>query len=160
MKNLIQFIKEDISTDELSEYNEKTVFYHVSKEEITKLNDFPMFCFYDIEEAYALRDNFVADTREPVYIYKFNVTGKVLTFEESEEFADEDITIDLISNPNENELRSLVKDIQDNIGDNNIVGVTILDYSQKNYQDDAFSILLFNPIKCVKNFKKWKVSKR
>ena len=167
MKSLVnyineKYINEDLVTKEIKSYKSNMTFYHVSVKKITQdtLTDYPMFCFYDYKQAKALKRN-VESEYEYEYsykykpsIYKFNIQGKILNFDETEKLInDDDLLTSLVENPDEKELKKLVKKIKRKINDDNVVAITILDYSQENYNDDAFSLLIFNPKESVKNLK-------
>ena len=77
----------------------------------------------------------------------------VLNFNETKKLINDDLLTSLVENPDEKELKKLVKKIKRKINDDNVVAITILDYSQENYNDDAFSLLIFNPKESVKNLK-------
>ena len=167
MKSLVKYINEnyineDLVTKEIKSYKSNMTFYHVSVKKITQdtLTDYPMFCFYDYKQAKALKHNVESDYEyEYSYkykpsIYKFNIQGKILNFDETEKLInDDDLLTSLVENPDKKELKKLVKNIKRKINDDNVVAITILDYSQENYNDDAFSLLIFNPKESVKNFK-------
>lgn len=167
MKGLVDYINEnyineDLVTKEIKSYKSNMTFYHVSVKKITQdtLTDYPMFCFYDYKQAKALKRN-VESEYEYEYsykykpsIYKFNIQGKILNFDETEKLInDDDLLTSLVENPDEKELKKLVKKIKRKINDDSVVAITILDYSQENYNDDAFSLLIFNPKESVKNLK-------
>ena len=164
MKSLVNYINEnyineDLVTKEIKSYKSNMTFYHVSVKKITQdtLTDYPMFCFYDYNQAKALKRN-VESEYEYSYkykpsIYKFNIQGKILNFDETEKIINDDLLTSLVENPDEKELKKLVKKIKRKINDDNVVAITILDYSQENYNDDAFSLLIFNPKESVKNLK-------
>ena len=167
MKSLVKYINEnyineDLVTKEIKSYKSNMTFYHVSVKKITQdtLTDYPMFCFYDYKQAKALKHNVESDyEHEYSYkykpsIYKFNIQGKILNFDETEKLInDDDLLTSLVENPDKKELKKLVKKIKRKINDDSVVAITILDYSQENYNDDAFSLLIFNPKESVKNFK-------
>lgn len=167
MKSLVKYINEnyineDLVTKEIKSYKSNMTFYHVSVKKITQdtLTDYPMFCFYDYKQAKALKHNVESDYEyEYSYkykpsIYKFNIQGKILNFDETEKLInDDDLLTSLVENPDKKELKKLVKKIKRKINDDSVVAITILDYSQENYNDDAFSLLIFNPKESVKNFK-------
>lgn len=166
MKSLVNYINEnyineDLVTKEIKSYKSNMTFYHVSVKKITQdtLTDYPMFCFYDYNQAKALKRNVESDYEyEYSYkykpsIYKFNIQGKILNFDETEKLINDDLLTSLVENPDEKELKKLVKKIKRKINNDSVVAITILDYSQENYNDDAFSLLIFNPKESVKNLK-------
>ena len=166
MKSLVNYINEnyineDLVTKEIKSYKSNMTFYHVSVKKITQdtLTDYPMFCFYDYKQARALKGNVESDYEyEYSYkykpsIYKFNIHWKILNFDDTEKLINDDLLTSLVENPDEKELKKLVKKIKRKINDDNVVAITILDYSQENYNDDAFSLLIFNPKESVKNLK-------
>ena len=112
----------------------------------------------DYKQAKALKRNVESDYeysyKYKPSIYKFNIQGKILNFNETEKLInDDDLLTSLVENPDEKELKKLVKKIKRKINDDSVVAITILDYSQENYNDDAFSLLIFNPKESVKNLK-------
>ena len=162
MKSLVNYINEnyineDLVTKEIKSYKSNMTFYHVSVKKITQdtLTDYPMFCFYDYNQAKALKRNVESDYeyKYKPSIYKFNIQGKILNFDETEKLINDDLLTSLVENPDEKELKKLVKKIKRKINDDSVVAITILDYSQENYNDDAFSLLIFNPKESVKNLK-------
>ena len=158
MRSLVEYINEDLVTKEIKSYKSNMTFYHVSTKKITQetLTDYPMFCFYDYKQAKALKRNFEFgyEHDDKPKIYKFNLQGKILNFDETTNLInDDDLLTSLVENPDEKELKRLVKTIKRKINDNSVVAITILDYSQEDYNDDAFSLLIFNPKESVKNFK-------
>ena len=82
-----------------------------------------------------------------------NIQGKILKCEETKKRSNEELLTSRGENPDEKELKRLVKKIKGKINDDSVVAITIHDYSQENYNDDTFSLLIFNPKESVKNFK-------
>ena len=155
MKCLVDYINEALVTKKIKSYKSDMTFYHVSVEKITQetLTDYPMFCYYDYKQAKELKHNFEFEYGEESYLYKFNIQGKILNFDETKKLINDELLISLVENPDEKELKRLVKKIKGKINDDSVVAITIHDYSQENYNDDTFSLLIFNPKESVKNFK-------
>lgn len=136
--------------------NSKHKYYHISSEKLTKesIKDFPMFVF-DIEhkdESDAMIEN-TKWTKPIQYFITFNDNMKILDAKKSIELLDsidKNLLADIVSNPNKTELLNIIKKIENNA---NIDGITISDYSQKNYNKDADSVLIFHPNKFIKNIK-------
>lgn len=136
--------------------NSKHKYYHISSEKLTKesIKDFPMFVF-DIEhkdESDAMIEN--TKWNKPIqYFITFNDNMKILDAKKSIELLDsidKNLLADIVSNPNKTELLNIIKKIENNA---NIDGITISDYSQKDYNKDTDSVLIFHPNKFIKNIK-------
>ena len=71
-----------------------------------------MFCFYDYKQAKALKRNVESDYeysyKYKPSIYKFNIQGKILNFDETEKLInDDDLLTSLVENPDEKELKKI-----------------------------------------------------
>ena len=145
-------LNEDLVTKQKN-YTNKTKFYHGSVEKISKIKDLPMFCFFDRNEVMALCKNLSEEYGEPCYLYSFNINGRILSYNQTIDIIEDDILMDLTCNLSEKELRQYIQEIKKCINDDSVVGITVLDYSQRNFDDDAYSVFIFNPNESIINWK-------
>lgn len=137
MKTIVDYINES-STNNI-------ILYHCSRQKINNVKDTPLFFFDNKKESNALYKNLKMDGSAYQYKFIYNSDINVLDIDESLQYIDDDLSCDLISNPNTNELIDMCNEIQNNINSNKCDGVTIIDYSQIDMNNDTDSILLFNP---------------
>ena len=87
------------------------------------------------------------------FLYSFNINGRILSYNQTIDIIEDDILMDLTCNLSEKELRQYIQEIKKSINDDSVVGITVLDYSQRNFDDDAYSVFIFNPNESIINWK-------
>ena len=144
MKDLNKFINESLKD---------IILYHVSREQINKIEDSPLFLFDNTKESNALYKNTKYESSAYQYKLIFDKSINILNYKDSKEYFDEDTEADLCSNPTTEELKSICDKIESK---SKADGITIMDYSQVDYNEDTESIIIFHPNKFIKNIKKIK----
>ena len=146
--NLSKYLNDDKNTNK-----DSIILYHVSRRNINRLKDSPLFFFDNTEESNALYKNLKLDGSAYQYKFIFDKSINILNLDNTHKYVDNDTETDLVSNPDAKELKLICNDIEEKSKSD---GITIMDYSQINHNEDTESILIFHPDKFIKSFKKIK----
>lgn len=151
MKNITNFILENTKTN--------IVCYHTSTKNLnlSTIKDFPMFVFgKDFkDESDAMFDN-NSYRRVKQYEIELSPDIKILDLKKSKDLfnkIDDSFIAAILSNPSKKELLKITQTLEENT---DVDAVTVPDYSQKDYNKDTESILIFHPDKFIKNVKRIK----
>jgi len=137
-----KFINESLS---------KITAFHVSIYPIKKFNPTPAWFTPSRELAHYYYKN-IKDEHSEAYVYKVEIKGDILTFNELEEICSKieidvyDLVADLTANPSVKEIEYLTKNIKIYC---NCDGFYMNDYDPRDNYKDVESILVFDPEKNV-----------
>ena len=131
------------------------IYYHISiGREIKKIQDSPLFVFDDIKESNALYQNAINDHMTiknfKVYQYKFIIQKdiKILDKNETRKLITEEEYSSLLENPNKEDLLKFRKTFEKR---SDADAITLMDYSQIDFNKDYPSILILHPNKFIKD---------
>lgn len=147
MKSLLTYIYEQIEND--------LIYYHVSiGRKINKIQDSPIFVFDNIDESNAFYQNGVYDhitfKNYKVYQYKFLIQKdiKILDKNETQKLITEEEYATLLENPDKEDLLKFRKAFEKR---SDADAITLMDYSQIDFNKDYPSVLILHPNKFVKD---------
>lgn len=154
---LRNIIKEEVKNI-LNEIKISGIVYHISSDQIKKLKNIPIWFSLKYSQSQGFYRSHHSQFGD-AYVYSANINGE-LAYDADKKiiklFNDADIdmdeyVLDLTSNPTSSEIlnhpgtKLLLK--------NKYCGIKHSDYDPRDFNKDTKAVLIFNPSKCVTNFK-------
>lgn len=161
IKPFEQFINELLDYSlYLKDRNVKGKVYHVSRIEINKLTNQPMW--FALEKTHSTKGwfkNIIDENGKEAYQYEADIVGKIADINDPvikkifSEISENplDWQSEIIGNPSPNEVMKLKGTIA--LIKAGWDGLIYSDYDPRNWSDELDALIIFNPLKTVKNFK-------